>query len=120
MHFRLLLASLVLSTGLTVALTSCEDDDGVPATCRFEPQRCPGGNPGAFCDGDRDCAPGAVCCDDDNNCRGGMCTYECDDDRDCPSDMRCEHDVCFYACDGDEDCAEDMSCEHGNTVCEWD
>lgn len=86
-------------------------------TCRLHPEDCPGGEAGAFCDKDSDCA--GFCCKDNGNCDGGMCTYECDVDADCPPTMACEHDMCFYLCDHDSDCASGQSCEHGNTICEW-
>lgn len=96
----------------------CGDDDDQPYdACRYEPQYCTG-EPGSFCDTDRDCYAG-ICCTERANCGGGMCTYSCRDDRDCPPDMACEHDVCFFRCSSDRDCAVGQSCEHGNTVCEW-
>ena len=99
---------------LGAAVGACVNDSEI---CRFEPERCPGGNAGAFCDSDADCR--GFCCEDEENCDGGMCTYACDNDGDCPPDMRCEHDMCFFACNSDDDCAPGQSCEHGNTVCEW-
>lgn len=96
-----------------LALTACGDGDD----CRFDPL-CPGGNVGASCEEDRNCAAGFCC--DTGNCGGGMCTFPCDDDDDCPSDMSCAHDVCFFRCGSDRDCADGMSCEHGHTIREWE
>ncbi|MEC7523691.1 MAG: hypothetical protein VYE22_27660 [Myxococcota bacterium] len=99
--------------GLALAAHGCSASEG----CRFDPLAC-GGDVGATCVSDGDCADG-YCCTEDANCGGGMCTVPCRDDLDCPSFMACEHDVCFFRCEVDEDCAVGQSCEHGDTVCEW-
>lgn len=106
------LAALVAAS-LALSISGCSPGDG----CRFQPESC-GGDVGANCAVDRDCADG-YCCTESANCGGGMCTIACNDDLDCPGFMGCEHHVCFFLCDVDEDCAVGQSCEHGNTVCEW-
>jgi len=111
---RRYLSALLVALSLGMIVGACVNDYEV---CRFEPERCRRGRPGAFCDRDSDCQ--GFCCKDDDNCDGGMCTFSCDRDDDCPPDMRCEHDMCFYACNSDDDCAPGQRCEHGNTVCEW-
>ncbi|GAB5543988.1 MAG: hypothetical protein RLO52_40160 [Sandaracinaceae bacterium] len=108
---RVLISSSILFVLLGVS--GCGPGDG----CRFDPAAC-GGDVGASCVGDGDCADG-FCCTEDANCGGGMCTLPCEEDLDCPSFMACEHRVCFFRCEVDEDCAVGQSCEHGQTVCEW-
>lgn len=109
---RVLVLCCGLLTGIGVA--ACADPAEV---CRFDPEGCPNGFAGAFCESDKDCQ--GFCCTDNNNCDGGMCTFECKSDDDCPVEMACEHDMCFYRCDSDNDCADGQKCEHGKTVCEW-
>ncbi len=92
-------------------------DSGPAQGCRHNPLFC-GGDVGADCLDDGDCADG-FCCTEESNCGGGMCTLACDDDLDCPSFMACEHDMCFFRCESDLDCAEGQGCEHGDTICEW-
>ena len=108
------LVAFVVACAGSLSVQGCRT---VADVCRFEPDRCPSGEPGAECIDDRDCF--GFCCTDGSNCRGGMCTYACQNNEDCPRDMACEHDMCFFACEFDEDCAVGQSCEHGNTVCEW-
>lgn len=95
------------------AAPGCAPSDG----CRYDPVAC-GGDVGAICTSDAECASG-YCCTERSNCGGGMCTIPCADDLDCPGFMACEHQVCFFRCELDEDCAVGQSCEHGNTICEW-
>lgn len=109
---RILLLCVALVAGLVAA--ACSNPAEI---CRFDPEGCPNGFVGAFCDDDKDCQ--GFCCTDNNNCDGGMCTFDCKSDSDCPEEMACEHDMCFYQCDSDDDCADGQTCEHGNTVCEW-
>lgn len=79
---------------------ACIDADRLSATRQI----------GEPCDGDDDCAEGAVCRSDPG---GAYCTHECAAREDCPSSFHCEEDVCLRGtlgatgdpCVGNGDCA---------------
>lgn len=107
-------AALVLSLGV-YACTPAPTEG-----CRFDPNGC-GGNVGAFCSTNNECAHGD-CCTAAANCAGGMCTLPCKVNADCPSFMGCAHDICFFSCTTSADCAVGQGCQHitnGVGVCEW-
>ena len=108
------LLGVLSAAALLVAFTlGC---DASTNTCRFTPERCERGRPGAFCVDRFECMD--ICCTAVAGCGSGMCTVPCTEDRDCPGGMACERDVCFFACEADEDCAAGQTCE-GARVCVW-
>jgi hypothetical protein len=60
---------------------------------------------GAKCDGDSDCEE--RCYGPNDDFPEGLCSYQCDVDRDCPSDAWCidtDGGVCLFDCVDDIDC----------------